>query len=202
MAAWRRVCFLMPWRASMSMMRDVGVQRRRRPLLRVVLLVAGAVDDDEAAMRGVEVAPGDVDGDALLALGDEAVHEQAEIRIAAVDALAALDGGALIIEEISRIPQQAADQRGFAVIHRAAGQDAQHARELGRDGVDRPRCPAAGASFDARPSALLLISDADLVSAFSAFKGITGRRPSGPRARCALIRSTLPASFPWRRLRS
>ena len=58
---------------------DVGVRGARRHVARV-LLVAGAVDDDEAARRGVEVAPGDVDGDALLALGDEAVEQQAESR--------------------------------------------------------------------------------------------------------------------------
>ncbi len=57
---------------------DVGVRGAGRHVARV-LLVAGAVDDDEAARRGVEVAPGDVDGDALLALGDEAVEQQAEI---------------------------------------------------------------------------------------------------------------------------
>ncbi len=68
---------------------DVGVRSAGGHVARV-LLMAGAVDDDEAAVVGVEIAPGDVDGDALLALGDEAVHEQAEIRIAAVDALAAL----------------------------------------------------------------------------------------------------------------
>ena len=51
---------------------DVGVRGADRHVARV-LLVAGAVDDDEAARLGVEIAPGDVDGDALLALGDEAV---------------------------------------------------------------------------------------------------------------------------------
>ena len=56
----------------------VGVRGAGRHVARV-LLVAGAVDDDEPARRRVEVAPGDVDGDALLALGGEAVDQQAEI---------------------------------------------------------------------------------------------------------------------------
>ena len=47
-AAWRRVCFLMPWRASTSMMATSACERARGHVARV-LLVAGAVDDDEAA---------------------------------------------------------------------------------------------------------------------------------------------------------
>ena len=44
-----------------------------------VLLVAGGVGDDELAALGGEVAVGDVDGDALLALGAEAVGELGEV---------------------------------------------------------------------------------------------------------------------------
>jgi len=40
------------------------------------LLVAGRVGDDVLAAAGREVAVGDVDGDALLALGLQAVGEQ------------------------------------------------------------------------------------------------------------------------------
>jgi len=43
------------------------------------LLVAWRVGDDVLARAGAEVAVGDVDDDALLALGDEAVGEQREI---------------------------------------------------------------------------------------------------------------------------
>ncbi len=43
-----------------------------------VLLVAGRVGDDELALVGGEEAVGDVDGDALLALGGEAVDQQAK----------------------------------------------------------------------------------------------------------------------------
>jgi hypothetical protein len=61
---------------------DVGVGSAARHVARV-LLVPGAIDDDEAARIRIEIAPGDVDGDALLALGDEAVDEQAEIGLRA-----------------------------------------------------------------------------------------------------------------------
>jgi hypothetical protein len=41
--------------------------------------VAGRIGDDELAFRRGEIAIGDVDGDALLALGAQAVGEQREI---------------------------------------------------------------------------------------------------------------------------
>ena len=44
-----------------------------------VLHVAGRVGDDELAPRGREVAVGDVDRDALLALGAQAVGEQRQV---------------------------------------------------------------------------------------------------------------------------
>ena len=48
-----------------------------------VLLVAGRVANDEFAVGGVEVAVGHVDGDALLALGREAVGELRQVGLAA-----------------------------------------------------------------------------------------------------------------------
>ena len=44
-----------------------------------VLLVARRVGDDELALVGGEEAVGDVDGDALLALGRQAVDQQREV---------------------------------------------------------------------------------------------------------------------------
>ena len=46
-----------------------------------VLNVAGRVGDDELALRRREVAVRDVDGDALLALGAQAVGEQREVHL-------------------------------------------------------------------------------------------------------------------------
>ena len=63
---------------------DVGVAGAGRHVAGV-LLVARGIDDDEAAVRRLEIAPGDVDGDALLALGLEPVEQQAEIDLLAVD---------------------------------------------------------------------------------------------------------------------
>ncbi len=110
---------------------DVGVRGAGRHVARV-LLVAGAVDDDEAARLGIEVAPGDVDGDALLALGDEAVEQQAEVgmRAAGRRVRRAVDGLALVVIEVGRVPQQTADQRRLAVVDRSARQQVQDAVEL------------------------------------------------------------------------
>ena len=55
--------------------REVGGRRARHHVARV-LNVAGRVGDDELALRRGEVAVGDVDRDALLALGPKAVGEQ------------------------------------------------------------------------------------------------------------------------------
>ena len=63
--------------------RDVGVRGAGRHVAGI-LLVARRIDDDEAAIRRLEIAPGDVDGDALLALGLEPVEQQAEIDLLAV----------------------------------------------------------------------------------------------------------------------
>ena len=57
---------------------DVGRRRAGRHVARV-LLVARRVGEDELPPRGCEVAVGDVDRDALLALGAQAVGEEREI---------------------------------------------------------------------------------------------------------------------------
>ena len=62
--------------------REVGVGGAGRHVAGV-LLVAGRVGDDERARRRREIAIGDVDGDALLALGLEAVDQQREIDVVA-----------------------------------------------------------------------------------------------------------------------
>ena len=93
-----------------------------------VLLVARAIGDDELAAWRLEIAIGHVDGDALLALGLQAVDQQGEIgdfaRRAPAPAVVR-DGGKLVVEHLARVVQQAADQRALAVVDAAAGDEAQ-----------------------------------------------------------------------------
>ncbi len=93
-----------------------------------VLFVARRVGDDELALVGGEEPVGDIDGDALFALGRQAVHQQGEVDLAALgaDALGVrLQRGQLILEDHLGVVEQAADQGGLAVVHRAAGDEAQ-----------------------------------------------------------------------------
>ena len=108
-----------------------------------ILLVAGRVGDDELALFRREEAVGDIDGDALLALGGEAVDEQRKVDVLALraDSLAvALESRELILEDHLRVIQQPADQRRFAVIDAAAGDEAQQTLVLMLN-ADRRRCP-------------------------------------------------------------
>ena len=85
--AWRRVCSSDALAGVDEDEGEVGGRRAGDHVARV-LRVAGRVGDDELALRRGEVAVGDVDGDALLALGAQAVGEQREVRVL-VAALAA-----------------------------------------------------------------------------------------------------------------
>jgi hypothetical protein len=107
-----------------------------------VLRVAGGVGDDERAPRRREVAVGDVDRDALLALGAQPVGEQGEVGVGVAAALAsALDRLQLVLEDLLGVVEQAADERALAVVHRAGGGEAQ---ELGRALVGPRHRPVAG----------------------------------------------------------
>ncbi len=87
-----------------------------------VLLVPRRVGDDEFAPRRGEIAIRDVDGDALLPLGAQAVRQQRKI-----------DGPRgpvhrrfghsleLIFVNALRIVEQPTDQRGLAIVHAARG---------------------------------------------------------------------------------
>ena len=85
-----------------------------------VLLVAGRVGNDEFARGGVEVAVGHVNGDALLALGLQAVGQQGQVGLAA-----ALYAGQLVLQHGFAVYQQPPDQRAFTVVHAAASDKAQ-----------------------------------------------------------------------------
>ncbi|MNE57918.1 hypothetical protein D3C80_1529110 [compost metagenome] len=92
--------------------------------------MAGGVGDDELALVGGEEAVGDIDGDALLALGGQAVHQQGEVQFAALGAeLLRVDFELteLVLEQHLGFVQQAADQRALAVVDGAGGDEAQQA---------------------------------------------------------------------------
>src|SRR5207253_245817 len=82
-----------------------------------VLRMSGRIGEDELPPPGLEVAIGNVDGDALLALGLEAVREEREVDGVSVPGRAAdlLD---LVVEERARLVEQPADQRALAVVDR------------------------------------------------------------------------------------
>ena len=81
-----------------------------------------------------EIPIGDVDGDALLALGFQAVEQQGEIDVrsgGAVFLRIALERGQMIVEDEVLLVEQTADQGRLAVVDRAAGQEAQGRARIG-----------------------------------------------------------------------
>jgi len=71
-----------PLRTSTRITARVAVRTTRSAhVARVYSHVPRRVGDDELAPRGREVAVGDVDRDALLALGGEAVEQQREVEV-------------------------------------------------------------------------------------------------------------------------
>ena len=107
---------------------EVGGGRTRHHVAGI-LFVAGRVGDDELALFGGEEAIGDVDRDALFALGGEAIDQQGEVDLLPLRAHLLAVGGQrfeLILEDHLAVIEQAADQRRLAVIHRPAGDEAQH----------------------------------------------------------------------------
>jgi hypothetical protein len=97
--------------------------------------VAGRVGDDELAPRRVEVAVGDVDRDALLALGAQAVRQQGEVDVAvAAPARGLLDVLELVLEDRLGVEQEPADERRLAVVDRTGGGEADELGRRARDG--------------------------------------------------------------------
>ena len=85
-----------------------------------ILFVAGRIGDNEAAARGGEEAPGDIDGDALLAFGLQPVEQQRIINLAAGGAMLAAvirQRAQRVVHDGLAVVQQAADQRGLAVVY-------------------------------------------------------------------------------------
>jgi hypothetical protein len=86
--------------------------------------VAGRVGQDELAPRRREVAVGDVDRDALLALGPQAVGQPGQVE-RPVDPVQV---GELVGQDRLRVVQEAPDQRRLAVVDGAGGRQAQQLR--------------------------------------------------------------------------
>ncbi len=130
-AACRRVCASRPLRASTSSTAR-SASRGAGHHVAGVLLVPGRIGQDEAPARRLEEAVGDVDGDALLALGGQAIDQQ---RIVG----AALDGAEAAG---SRAPAPPSRRRGWCRIRTAAGRSAsicrhRPCRRPGRAGANR-----------------------------------------------------------------
>jgi hypothetical protein len=88
--------------------------------------VPGGVGDDELPLGRGEVAIGDVDRDALLALGPQPVGQQRQVRVGVAPGQAgALDRLELVLEDRLRVVEQPADQRRLAVVDRAGRGEAQ-----------------------------------------------------------------------------
>ena len=107
-------------------------------MLRVYCSWPGRVGDDEAPLRGREVAVGDVDRDALLALGAQAVGQQRQVEEVVAHPLAGLlDVRELVGEHLLGVVEQAPDQRALAVVDRARRGEAQQVgRALGQPAED------------------------------------------------------------------
>ena len=106
--------------------REVGIGGAGRHVAGV-LLVAGRVGNDELASFGGEEAVGDIDGDALFALGLQPVDKQGEVERLALGAVFArilAQRRRLVLEHPFGVVQQAADQRRLSVVDAAAGQKA------------------------------------------------------------------------------
>ncbi len=166
---------------------EVGVRCAGRHVARV-LLVARRIGHDELALVGRKEAVGDIDGDALLALGGEPVHQQREVDALVADrAVLALlaQRGELVVEDELAVIEQPADQRRLAVIDAAAGQEAQQAL-VGLLGEPQSRDRCRRCEWARRRSSeiallLLLLHRADAVAVDQPALALRGaRRPAFP----------------------
>jgi len=93
--------------------------------------VPGGVRDDELAARRREVAVRDIDGDALLPLGTQAVRQQRQVHlVVAPSTTGPLDGRELVLEDALGVEQQSPDEGALAIVHRPRGREAQQVHEL------------------------------------------------------------------------
>ncbi len=93
-----------------------------------VLFMARGVSDDELALVGGEIPVGHVNRDALFPLRLQAVHQKGEVQLLAgsthLGAVGFQAGHVIFVDHLG-VMEQAADQGALAVIHAAAGEQAQ-----------------------------------------------------------------------------
>ena len=90
--------------------------------------MSGRIGDDELAPVGGEEAIRHVNRDALLAFGRQSVHEQREVDVVAARAAAlrvGLQRRQLILEDGLAFVEEPPDEGRLAVVHAAAGDEAQ-----------------------------------------------------------------------------
>ena len=134
-----------------------------------VLLVPRRVGDDELAPFGGEEPIGHVDGDALLALGLQAIHQQGEVDLPALGAHrlgVRLQRRELVLEDHFGVVEQPPDQGRLAIVHRPAGDEPEErlglvARQIGVDVAFEQVCVGfgggkRGSSHQKYPSCFLL----------------------------------------------
>ena len=191
--AWRRVWLQHALRASTRTTARSAVEAPVA-MLRVYCSWPGVSATMNLRLAVGEEAIGDVDGDALLALGLQPVDQQREVDVVAGRAVLAANRAASVASWSSkislRVVEQPADQRRLAVVDGAAGQEAQQrlAVLLGELGVQAGRrrrlrycvqCASSEISL-----ALLLLHRAGLVVVDQPALPLGGARRSASRRRC------------------
>ena len=168
--------------------REVGVRGPGRHVAGE-LLVPRRVGDDEGAFRGREIPVGDIDRDALLALGFQSIDQQGEIDIVADRAVLlriAFERRELVVEDRVLLVEQPADQRRLAVVDRAAGQETQ-GREGARRLCRRHRDARGGCAIHQKyPSRFFFSIDPD--------SSVSMRRPWRSEVRDARISARISSS--------
>ncbi len=103
--------------------------------------MARAIGHDKLALFGAEEPVGHIDRDALLAFGSQSIDQQGEIDFRPLGAYllaVAFKRRQLVFEDHLAVVKQAPDQRRFAVVDAAAGNEPQHRLVLvgGQIGID------------------------------------------------------------------
>ena len=96
--------------------------------------MARRVGDDEIARAAGKKTVGNIDSDALLALGLKPIHHQRQINIftgGTEFGAVAGDCGKLVVEQRVLLKQQPPDQRRLAIVNTATGEETQMCRARG-----------------------------------------------------------------------